>query len=57
MSLVKRANSKYWYCQFQINHNTIIRSTRTTDRRIAEKIAQKIRAEIHADLVLGRPKR
>jgi len=53
MALVKRSNSKFWYVQFQINHITIIRSTRTMDRKVAERVAAKIRAETHEQLVLG----
>ena len=54
MSLVKRPNSRFWYVQFQINHVTVVRSTRTTDRRIAEKVALRVRADAHAEIVLGR---
>jgi hypothetical protein len=57
MALVRRANSKYWYVQFQLKHQTIIRSTRTTDKRAAERIAAKIRAEAHERIVLGKKKR
>jgi integrase len=56
MALVKRSNSKFWYVQFQINHITIIRSTRTADRKVAERVAAKIRAETHEQLVLGQRK-
>lgn len=56
MSIVKRGNSKFWYVQLQIDHQTIIRSTRTTDRKIAEQVASKIRAEAHAEIVLGKKK-
>lgn len=56
MSLVKRGNSKFWYVQFQLNHRTIIRSTHTTDRKAAEKIAVKIRAEAHEEIILGKKK-
>jgi integrase len=54
MSLVKRENSKFWYVQFQINHRTVIRSTKTTDKRVAEQVAARIRAEVHAEHMLGR---
>lgn len=54
MTLVRRANSKFWYVQFQLKHITIIRSTRTSDRRVAERVAAKIRAEAHEKIVLGR---
>jgi integrase len=56
MTLVRRANSKHWYVQFQLKHQTIIRSTRTTDKRTAERVAAKIRAEAHERIVLGKKK-
>ena len=54
MSLVKRGNSKFWYVQFQIDRQTIVRSTKTTDRKVAEQVAAKIRADVHAELLLGK---
>jgi integrase len=56
MPLVKRGNSKFWYAQFQIDHRTYIRSTRTTDRKAAEKLEAKLRAEAHAEGVMGKKK-
>jgi len=56
MTLVRRENSKHWYVQFQIKHQTVIRSTRTTDKRTAERVAAKIRAEAHERIVLGKKK-
>ncbi len=56
MTLVRRANSKHWYVQFQLKHQTVIRSTRTTDKRTAERVAAKIRAEAHERIVLGKKK-
>lgn len=56
MTLVRRENSKYWYVQFQLKHQTIIRSTHTTDKRTAERVAAKIRAEAHERIVLGKKK-
>ncbi|MDN2581871.1 site-specific integrase [Aquibium sp. ELW1220] len=56
MSLIKRGNSKFWYAQFQINNRTIIRSTRTTDRKAAEKVAARIRADAHEEILVGRKK-
>ena len=54
MTLVRRENSKFWYVQFQMSGKTVIRSTRTTDKRIASQVADKIRAEAHAEQMLGR---
>ena len=56
MTLVRRANSKHWYVQFQLKHQTVIRSTHTTDKRVAERVAAKIRAEAHERIVLGKKK-
>lgn len=52
--LVKRGNSKFWYAQFQIDHQTIVRSTKTSDRKVALQVAAKIRADVHAELLLGK---
>lgn len=46
MALVKRDNSRYWYCQFQVNHRFVVRSTKTTDKRLAKQICSCIRAEV-----------
>ncbi|MGB9022441.1 MAG: hypothetical protein WCC94_03285, partial [Candidatus Bathyarchaeia archaeon] len=56
MPLVKRGNSRFWYAQFQIDNQTYIRSTRTTDRKVAEKIETQLRAEAHAEGVMGKKK-
>lgn len=53
MSLIKRQNSRYWYVQFQVNHQTFVRSTRSTDRRTAERIAAKIRQDATSERFLG----
>jgi integrase len=54
MPVTRRGNSKYWYIQFQLNHRTIIRSARTTDKRVAERLESKLRAEAYDDLILGK---
>lgn len=54
MPLVKRGNSKFWYVQFQLNKQTFIRSTRTTDRKAAERLETQFRAEVHAEGILGK---
>jgi integrase len=53
MPLAKRPNSKFWYIQFQLNHRTFVRSSRTTDRKAAEQIEVQLRARAHAELYLG----
>lgn len=56
MPLVKRSNSKYWYAQFQIDHRTIVKSTKTTDRKVASQIEARLRAEYHSGRMLGKKK-
>ncbi|RYD73137.1 MAG: site-specific integrase [Verrucomicrobiaceae bacterium] len=56
MPLVKRGNSKFWYVQFQLNGRTFVRSTRTTDRKEAEKVEAQVKAEAYAEGVLGKKK-
>lgn len=56
MPLVKRGNSKFWYVQFQLNGRTFVRSTRTTERKEAEKVEAQVKAEAYAEGVLGKKK-
>lgn len=56
MPLVKRNNSKYWYVQFQLDHRTIVKSTKTTDRKVALLVESKLMAEAHAGRMLDRKK-
>lgn len=56
MSLVKRGNSRFWYVQFQLNGRTFVKSTRTTDRKSAEKVEAQVKAEAYAEGVLGKKK-
>lgn len=53
MPLVKRNNSKYWYVQFQIDHQTVVKSTKTTDKKAAQQIEARMRSEFHAGRMLG----
>lgn len=48
MSVLKRGNSKFWYIQFQFQGKTYIKSSKTTDKRIAERIEREWRVEIHS---------
>jgi hypothetical protein len=57
MSVVKRGNSKYWYIQFQLNGNTYIRSSRTTNKKAAEQMETEWKAKLHAQQFLGRKDR
>jgi len=54
MPLTKRGDSKFWYVQFQLNGRTFVRSTRTIDRKAAERLEAQFKAEAHADGVLGK---
>lgn len=53
MGVIKRGNSKYWYIQFQMDGRTIIKSSRTTDKRLAEQLEVKIRNEMIRSYTLG----
>lgn len=56
MTLIRRPNSRYWYVQFQIDNRTFVRSTKTTDRRTALKIADKIRTDARHAILFGQTK-
>ena len=53
MSLIKRGKSKYWYTQFQVNGQTIVRSTKTTNKVQAQRIEQKLRQDVIEQQSLG----
>jgi len=53
MSILKRGNSKFWYIQFQLNGKTYIRSSRTTDKKVAEQLERGWRRQLHAQQFLG----
>lgn len=53
MGLIKRGNSKYWYIQFQMDGRTVIKSSKTTDKRLAEQLETKIRNEMIRSYSLG----
>lgn len=53
MSILKRGNSKNWYIQFQLNGKTYIRSSRTTDKKVAEQLERDWRRQLHAQQFLG----
>lgn len=46
MGLIKRNNSKFWYVQFVLDGRPYVKSTRTTDKRLAEQIEIKLRNEV-----------
>lgn len=53
MSVLKRGNSKNWYIQFQFKGHTYIKSAKTTDKRIAERMEREWKVKIHSQLILG----
>jgi len=53
MSILKRGNSKNWYIQFQMDGKTYIRSSRTTDKKVAEQFEREWRRELHLKQYLG----
>lgn len=57
MSIVKRGNSKYWYMHFQLNGEIYIRSSKTTNKKIAEQMEITWKAELHSQLYQGRKQR
>jgi integrase len=57
MSIVKRGNSQYWYIQFQLNGKTYIRSSRTTNKKVAEQMEVEWKSKLHAQQFLGKRER
>src|SRR5450631_1148671 len=57
MSIVKRGNSKNWYIHFQFNGQTYIRSSRTTNKKIAESMEIEWKAKLHSQQYQGRKQR
>lgn len=52
MSVLKRGNSKNWYIQFQFNGKTYVKSSKTTDKRIAERMEREWKVKIHSQVIL-----
>lgn len=48
MSVFKPEGSKHYRIQFQLNNQTYVKSSRTTDKRVAERMEIEWRAQIHA---------
>lgn len=53
MSVIKRGNSKFWYIQFQFLGKTYIKSSKSTDKRVAERIEREMKVKIHSQQYLG----
>jgi len=57
MSVVKRGNSKNWYMHFQFNGQTYIRSSKSTNKKIAESMEIEWKAMLHSQQYQGRKQR
>jgi integrase len=57
MSVVKRGNSKNWYIHFQFNGQTYVKSSKTTNKKIAEAMEIELKAKLHAETYQGRKQR
>jgi integrase len=57
MTVLKRGNSKYWYIQFQYDGKTYVRSSRTTNKKVAEQMETDWRSKLHAQMYQGRRER
>jgi integrase len=57
MSVVKRGSSKNWYIHFQFNGQAYIRSSRTTNKKIAEQMEIEWKAKLHSQQYQGRKQR
>jgi integrase len=53
MTVLRRGNSKYWYIQFRIGGKTIIKSSRSTSRKVAEQIEAQLKTQVHGQTYLG----
>ncbi|MCF2901551.1 site-specific integrase [Pseudoalteromonas sp. OFAV1] len=53
MSIYKRKNSRYYYCEIKINGNVVIRSTKTTKKSLALRFESQLREELYRQQVLG----
>jgi integrase len=53
MSIYKRKNSKFYYCEITINGKTVIRSTKTTKKSLALRFESQLREALYRQQVLG----
>ncbi len=53
MGIHKRNNSKYWYIQFVLDGKTHVKSSKTTNRRLAERMERQWRDELLEQTALG----
>lgn len=57
MSIVKKGNSKNWYMHFQLSGKIYIRSTKTTNKKVAERMEVEWKAQLHSQIYLGKKQR
>ncbi len=53
MSIYKRKNSKFYYCEITINGKTVIRSTKTTKKPLALRFEGQLRELFYRQQILG----
>lgn len=53
ISVYKRKNSKFYYCEITINGKTVIRSTKTTKKSLALRFESRLREALYRQQVLG----
>ena len=57
MSIFKRNGEGNFYIQFNYSGKTYVKSSKTTNKKVAEKMEREWKAEIHAQVELGERKR
>ncbi len=53
MAINKRSNSRYWYIQFQYNGKTYLKSSKTTDKQLAEQLEIQWRKQLFEQAQFG----
>lgn len=53
MAIIKRDGSKYWYIQFQYGGKMYIKSAKTTDKELAERLESNWRKQLIEQYQLG----
>jgi integrase len=53
MAVNKRSNSRFWYIQFQFNGKTYLKSSKTTDKQLAEQLEIQWRKQLFEQSQFG----
>lgn len=53
MSVIKRGDSKYWYVQFQYNGRTYIKSSKSTEKKVAELLEANWKRDLATQGIFG----